>query len=266
MARKRSAPLGRAKQAAQEAGTLLKYQAIMTCTQAAQYSMPPKHLLATPPRRPAGARFRLLPGLLLLAPVLALSLVQPAGAQESLFPTAKPVETTLTQAGQLERNGHFAEALARADQAIAEEPDEARPHFLKGVILLDLKRLDEAAAVFQGLRENFPEMPEPYNNLAVVQMRLGHFEEAKSLLEIAVLANPGYATAHENLGDVYARLAGEEYNRGGASRKFQVIRGLITPAAKPGSVTGAITGNGAGSVDGGKPAVDLKAPTAVPQK
>ena len=232
MTRRRSAPSGGLKHPAQHAGTLLKYQAFMTCTQVAQYSMTPKRPLATPSCRPGTPRFHLP----LAALLLALSLAPSAQAQESLFPTAKPAETTLTQAGQLERNGRYTDALAKVEQAIQEEPDQPRPRFLKGVILMDLKRLDEAAAEFQGLRENFPELPEPYNNLAVIRMLQGHFEEAKNLLEIAVLAHPGYTTAHENLGDVYARLAGEEYNRAGASRKFQTIRDLIAPqAAVPGT-------------------------------
>ena len=200
--------------------------------------MTPKHPFA--PRRPA----RLSLGTLLLAPMLILSPVQSAQAQESLFPTAKPTETTLTQAGQLERGGNYAEALVRVEKAIAEAPGEARPRFLKGVILMDMKRLDEAAVVFQELREKFPELPEPYNNLAVIRMAQGHFEEARNFLELAVLAYPGYATAHENLGDVYAKLAGEEYKQGGAGRKFQAVRDLIAP----------------GAASSGKPSADLAAP------
>ncbi len=196
------------------------------------------------PKRPLAPRcsVRLSLGALLLTPMLLLT--PPAQAQESLFPTAKLSETTLTQAGQLERSGHYAEALAKVELAITEQPDQARPRFLKGIILMDMKRLDEAAAVFQGLRENFPELPEPYNNLAVIRMSQGAFEEARNLLELAVSAYPGYATAHENLGDVYARMAAEEYRQGGAARKRQAIAEL-TATASPGA---------------GKPATELQAP------
>ena len=171
-----------------------------------------------------------------LLPLLWLTLsALPTMAFGQMIPVTPPVATPLTEAGQLERQGRYAEALARVDTAIAAEPGEARPRFLKGVILMDMNRLDDAIAVFQKLREDFPELPEPYNNLGVLYLRQGKFQQAKDALEIAVQAHPGYATAHENLGDLYAHLAGEEYAKGGDSglKKLQVVRQMLSLSPAP---------------------------------
>lgn len=199
------------------------------------------------PNRPSAPRSRSaisrrLASLLLLPLLLAGA---PAHSQ-SLIPEQKPTLTTLTEAGMLERAGKFAEALSKVEKAIEEEPDQARPLFLKGIILLDMDRLDEAAAVFQSVRETFPEMPESYNNLGVIHMRQGRFELARRDLELAVIAHPNYATAHDNLGAVYARMAAEEYSQSlrldsssaDTRRKLDLIRELLkdpkaTPAPAP---------------------------------
>lgn len=162
--------------------------------------------------------------------LMGLALAGPASAQ--LAPATPPAVTPLTEAGQLERQGRYAEALAKVKTIVDAEPGEARPRFLMGVILMNMNRLDDAITVFQKLREDFPELPEPYNNLGVLYLRQGKFQQAQNALEIAVQAHPGYATAHENLGDLYAHLAGQEYAKGGApaEKKLQAVRQILTPA------------------------------------
>ena len=60
---------------------------------------------------------------------------------------------------------------------------------------------------------DFPEMPEPHNNLAVLYSRKGDLALARDELLRAVATAPDYAVARENLGDVYARLAAEQYDQ-----------------------------------------------------
>ena len=114
---------------------------------------------------------------------------------------------------QLYKQGETAQALERIDVYLAKQPRDARVRFLKGVILADAKRRDEAIAVFTELTQDFPELPEPYNNLAVLYAAQGHYQRAREVLEMAVRNYPGYATAHENLGDVYAMLASQAYDK-----------------------------------------------------
>ncbi len=56
-------------------------------------------------------------------------------------------------------------------------------------------------------------MPEPYNNVAVLYASQNRFEKAREALEMATRNSRSYAIAHENLGDVYARLASEAYRQ-----------------------------------------------------
>lgn len=114
---------------------------------------------------------------------------------------------------QLLRSGKPAEALARADQYLAGKPRDAQMRFVRGVVLSDMGRAADAIAVFTKLTEDHPELPEPYNNLAVLHAAQGEFDKARVALELAIRANPGYATAYENLGDVYARLASQAYGK-----------------------------------------------------
>ncbi|MDO4904490.1 MAG: tetratricopeptide repeat protein [Lautropia sp.] len=107
---------------------------------------------------------------------------------------------------ELNRN-HPAEALSLANAALRETPNDARLLFLKGVALNRLQRLPEAEAVFEALIDEYPELPEPYNNLAVARAAQGKLEEARDALEAAIRTVPGYAVAHENLGDLYLQLA-----------------------------------------------------------
>lgn len=114
---------------------------------------------------------------------------------------------------QLLRSGRFTEALTKADQYLAGKPKDPQMRFLKGVVLTEAGRANEAIATFQKLTEDYPELPEPYNNLAVLYAGQAQFDKARAALEMAIRTNPSYATAHENLGDVYAKLASQAYSR-----------------------------------------------------
>jgi len=85
--------------------------------------------------------------------------------------------------------------------------------FIKGMILSEQGKSAEAINIFQKLTEDYPELPEPYNNLAVLHASAGNYDKARVALERAIRTNPAYATAHENLGDVYAKLASQSYDK-----------------------------------------------------
>jgi tetratricopeptide (TPR) repeat protein len=118
-----------------------------------------------------------------------------------------------TQAVELHQQGDDAAALARVDAYLAEHPRDSRARFLKGVVLAKQNRVQEAVGVLTALSEEFPELPEPHNNLAVLYAGQGKYEEARRELEMAVRASPDYAIAYQNLGDVYAALAAQAYEK-----------------------------------------------------
>jgi Flp pilus assembly protein TadD len=119
----------------------------------------------------------------------------------------------INEINRLHRSGDSAAALQLADGYLALRPKDAQIRFLKGVVLAEIQRNAEAIEVFQKLTEDFPELAEPYNNLAAMHANAGEYEKARKALDQALRSNPGYATAHENLGDVYAMLASRAYAR-----------------------------------------------------
>ena len=110
-------------------------------------------------------------------------------------------------------SGQAAAAMQRAEQFLATNPKDPQMRFMKGVMLTDAKRDMEAIVVFQKLTEDYPDLAEPYNNLAALYAAGGDYAKARAALEQALRANPSYATAQENLGDVYAALAAQSYGR-----------------------------------------------------
>jgi tetratricopeptide (TPR) repeat protein len=119
----------------------------------------------------------------------------------------------LREAQKLYTTGRLQPSLEKVDGYLKAQPRDAQGRFLKGLILTEQKRTPEAIQVFTGLTEDFPELPEPYNNLAVLYASQGNYDKAKSALELAIHTHPSYATAHENLGDIYAQLASRAYDR-----------------------------------------------------
>lgn len=114
---------------------------------------------------------------------------------------------------QLLRDGKLAEAQARVDRQLAARPKDAQLRLYKGIIQRESGRPNEALATFSKLSEDHPELPEPYNNLAVIHAAQGQYDKARVALEKALRTHPSYATAHDNLADVYARLASQAYSK-----------------------------------------------------
>ena len=141
---------------------------------------------------------------------------------------------------QLLRAGKLVEAQAKTDAFLTTKPRDPQMRFLKGVIQRDSGKVNEAIATFNKLTEDYPELPEPYNNLAVLYAGQSQFDKARAALEQAIRTNPSYATAHENLGDVYAKLASQAYNKAlqldsgntAVQPKLALIRELFTPNLK----------------------------------
>lgn len=119
----------------------------------------------------------------------------------------------LQDAQRLFREGQQVQALERVNAYLGSKPEDAPARFLKGLILTAQNSQADAIQVYRSLIEDYPELPEPYNNLAVIYAAQGQYDQAKSFLEMAIRAYPGYATAHENLGDIQARLASRSYEK-----------------------------------------------------
>ena len=164
--------------------------------------------------------------------LFAARLLVLAGALLSFATSAQ----TAAEITQLMQQGQHQQALQRAEKLIAEHPDNPHPLFLKGVILSEMGRAKEAIPLFTQLTQDYPELAEPYNNLAVIYAQQRQYDKAKYALEMALRANPGYATAHENMGDLHVRLAVIAYDKAiqldaasaTAQKKFSLARDLLT--------------------------------------
>jgi Flp pilus assembly protein TadD len=159
---------------------------------------------------------------------------------------------TLADVRRLIKQGQYPQALAAVDVYLGSSPDDVQASFLKGVIYGEMNRTDEAIAVYSKLTEDYPEFPEPYNNLAVLYASQKQYDRARMALEMAIQAHPSYATAYENLGDLYAKLASQAYGKAvqleGASKsakaKLLLARDLIAvPSRSPAKPADAAAGD-----------------------
>ena len=141
---------------------------------------------------------------------------------------------------KLMRAGQYAEAMTKSDQYLATKPKDPQMRFLRGVIQTETGKTNDAIATFTQITQDYPELPEPYNNMAVLYAGQSQFDKARAALEMAIRTNPSYATAHENLGDVYAKLASQAYSKAlqldggnaGVQPKLALIRTLFSADSK----------------------------------
>lgn len=119
----------------------------------------------------------------------------------------------IEDASKLFKQGQRSEALDKVNDYLANKPKDAQARFLKGLILTEQGKTADAIKIFSALTDDYPDLPEPYNNLAVLYAGQGQYDKAKVLLERAISTHPSYATAHENLGDICAKMASQAYDR-----------------------------------------------------
>ena len=93
----------------------------------------------------------------------------------------------------------------------------AQERFLQGVALMDEQRDAAALEVFVQLTQEYPGLPDPYNNIALLHARAGRLDEARQALEVALRNDPGHRTARANLGRVHLMLAVQSWELAAAA-------------------------------------------------
>jgi tetratricopeptide (TPR) repeat protein len=137
---------------------------------------------------------------------------------------------------------NWSAALAELNARIAQNPRDAQAKFKRATVLARMNRTDDAIAAFTELTETYPELPEPYNNLAALYAKQGRYGDARAALETATKANPGYGLAYENLGDLYLRMADQAYRRaqslgaasGTTAQRLADIEKIVSPPKNAG--------------------------------
>jgi len=158
---------------------------------------------------------------------------------------APAVANDIQDASKLLKSGQHQQALERVNKLLAAKPKDAQARFLKGLIYADQGNAKDATEIFLQLTKDYPDLPEPYNNLAVIYAAQGQYDKARGALEQSIRTHPSYATAYENLGDVYAKLASQAYDKAlqidsanaAAKNKLALVRDLVVSGGPTGAGT-----------------------------
>ena len=90
-------------------------------------------------------------------------------------------------------------------------PRNVQLRFVKARLQIEMRQFDQAKKTLIEITQQFPELPEPYNNLAAIAANQGKWIEARDYLELALKLRPSYAIASANLGEIYIRLGAQAY-------------------------------------------------------
>jgi Flp pilus assembly protein TadD len=141
----------------------------------------------------------------LYAGLLALMLITIGGV------SAETV--TLETIKRLVSEGKQDSALEKLNERILANPQDVQARYLKGLLLLERGDTHAARDVFMEITRQFPQLPEPYNNLAAIHASEGDYEKARQALLNAVTGAPDYPVVRANLGDLYVNLAVAAYRQ-----------------------------------------------------
>ncbi|SOZ50143.1 conserved hypothetical protein, TPR repeats; putative exported PROTEIN [Cupriavidus taiwanensis] len=157
-----------------------------------------------------------------VVPLLALAaaLAGPASAQNGPLSLAVPtspvggIQSTdpgMGEAQQAANARRYEDAIKGFDRVLAANPRNAQARFQRAWALAQAGREDEAIQAFSEMAQDFPELPEPHNNLALLYARRGDLKRAEAELLLATEVKPAFAVGYTNLGDVYRRMAEQAY-------------------------------------------------------
>ena len=130
---------------------------------------------------------------------------------QSSVPTV--ISTPHNDVRKLLRQAKYPQALLLVNKGLTTNPRDPQMRFWQGFIFEQLGQPDMALKVYLSLTQEYPELAEPHNNLGVLYAAKGDYANAKASLDAALRANPSYAAAHENMGDLLVNMARQSYAR-----------------------------------------------------
>ena len=136
-----------------------------------------------------------------------MRLILPSLALLLALAAAPASATDLASAQRLWLAGQRTQAVELVEQSLARSPDDLQLRFALGVMRMELGEPAKARTIFTRLTQDFPDLADPFNNLAVLHAAAGDLDAAQAALEQALRLQPEHAQAQENLGDVLVRLA-----------------------------------------------------------
>ena len=106
----------------------------------------------------------------------------------------------------------YPDAINLINQQLKKTPANVQLRYVKARMLIEMRQWEVAKKTLIEITQQFPELPEPYNNLAALAANQGSWIEARDYLELALKLRPSYTVASANLGEVYIRLGAKAYD------------------------------------------------------
>ena len=131
---------------------------------------------------------------------------------------------------KLVKAGKYPDAINLINTHLKKNPRNVQLRFVKARIQIEMRDYDQAKKTLIEITQQFPELPEPYNNLAAIAANQGKWIEARDYLELALKLRPSYNIASANLGEVYVRLGAKAYKD--AAQNTQLNQRLYANRAK----------------------------------
>jgi tetratricopeptide (TPR) repeat protein len=135
----------------------------------------------------------------------------------------------------------YQDAVTQINVDLKKTPRNVQLRFVKARLEIEMRQFDQAKKTLVEITQQFPELPEPYNNLAAIAANQGQWIEARDYLELALKLRPSYAIASANLGEIYIRLGAQAYedaaknallNQRQYSNRAKALLDVLKPPAK----------------------------------
>ncbi|WP_341667280.1 tetratricopeptide repeat protein [Alcaligenes sp. SDU_A2] len=115
--------------------------------------------------------------------------------------------------------GRYDDALQAIENRLKQRESSGEPGadvqllFLKARALSGSGQHNKAIRIYQDMTTYYPELPEPWNNLAAEYIAQDKLDMALEALKMALTADPSYALARNNMGEVQLMLANDAYRK-----------------------------------------------------
>ena len=135
----------------------------------------------------------------------------------------------------------FEDAIDLINSQLKKTPRNVQLRFVKARVQIEMRQFTQAKKTLVEITQQFPELPEPYNNLAAIAANQGNWIEARDYLELALKLRPSYAVASANLGEIYIRLGAQAYedaakyaqlNQNQYTRRSKALTDILKPPPK----------------------------------
>ncbi len=135
----------------------------------------------------------------------------------------------------------FEDAIDLINSQLKKTPKNVQLRFVKARVQIEMRQFPQAKKTLIEITQQFPELPEPYNNLAAIAANQGNWIEARDYLELALKLRPSYAVASANLGEIYIRLGSQAYdnaakdaqlNQSQYARRSKALLDILKPPPK----------------------------------